>query len=106
MLASLESGCWVSQSSAFTAGAHGDTFCLWPHRPAEGALVEGSLRRSGLGSPDLREGEAGGVRNCVLGYSCVFSSSTTSLSGCPRAKKSGAKVTPTKDDREDPELMK
>uniref|UniRef100_A0A8C4N569 Myelin transcription factor 1 n=1 Tax=Equus asinus asinus TaxID=83772 RepID=A0A8C4N569_EQUAS len=29
-----------------------------------------------------------------------------SLSGCPRAKKGGAKVTPTKDDREDPELMK
>ncbi|XP_019492867.1 PREDICTED: myelin transcription factor 1 isoform X4 [Hipposideros armiger] len=29
-----------------------------------------------------------------------------SLSGCPRAKKSGAKVTPTKDDKEDPELMK
>ncbi|XP_036683215.1 myelin transcription factor 1 isoform X4 [Balaenoptera musculus] len=29
-----------------------------------------------------------------------------SLSGCPRAKKSGAKATPTKDDKEDPELMK
>uniref|UniRef100_A0A4X2L7D2 Myelin transcription factor 1 n=1 Tax=Vombatus ursinus TaxID=29139 RepID=A0A4X2L7D2_VOMUR len=29
-----------------------------------------------------------------------------SLSGCPRAKKSGIKVTPTKDDKEDPELMK
>lgn len=30
----------------------------------------------------------------------------TSLSGCPRAKKSGLKVAPTKDDKEDPELMK
>ncbi|XP_071966993.1 myelin transcription factor 1 isoform X2 [Engystomops pustulosus] len=29
-----------------------------------------------------------------------------SLSGCPRAKKSGMKVTPTKDDKDDPELMK
>uniref|UniRef100_A0A8C5TBA9 Myelin transcription factor 1 n=1 Tax=Malurus cyaneus samueli TaxID=2593467 RepID=A0A8C5TBA9_9PASS len=29
-----------------------------------------------------------------------------SLSGCPRAKKSGIKITPTKDDKEDPELMK
>ncbi|OBS56941.1 hypothetical protein A6R68_11934, partial [Neotoma lepida] len=29
-----------------------------------------------------------------------------SLSGCPRAKKSGLKVAPTKDDKEDPELMK
>uniref|UniRef100_A0A8D2EU13 Myelin transcription factor 1 n=1 Tax=Theropithecus gelada TaxID=9565 RepID=A0A8D2EU13_THEGE len=29
-----------------------------------------------------------------------------SLSGCPRAKKSGVKVAPTKDDKEDPELMK
>ncbi|XP_062886817.1 myelin transcription factor 1-like isoform X3 [Mobula hypostoma] len=29
-----------------------------------------------------------------------------SLSGCPRAKKSGQKLTPTKDDKEDPELMK
>ncbi|XP_069506933.1 myelin transcription factor 1 isoform X8 [Ambystoma mexicanum] len=29
-----------------------------------------------------------------------------SLSGCPRAKKGGLKVTPTKDDKEDPELMK
>uniref|UniRef100_A0A8C3VPH3 Myelin transcription factor 1 n=1 Tax=Catagonus wagneri TaxID=51154 RepID=A0A8C3VPH3_9CETA len=29
-----------------------------------------------------------------------------SLSGCPRAKKSGAKATPAKDDKEDPELMK
>uniref|UniRef100_A0A8D0G6H3 Myelin transcription factor 1 n=1 Tax=Sphenodon punctatus TaxID=8508 RepID=A0A8D0G6H3_SPHPU len=28
-----------------------------------------------------------------------------SLSGCPRAKKSGIKITPTKDDKEDPELM-
>ncbi|KAG8447196.1 hypothetical protein GDO86_014602 [Hymenochirus boettgeri] len=29
-----------------------------------------------------------------------------SLSGCPRAKKSGMKSTPTKDDKDDPELMK
>ncbi|XP_031750173.1 myelin transcription factor 1 isoform X5 [Xenopus tropicalis] len=29
-----------------------------------------------------------------------------SLSGCPRAKKSGLKITPTKDDKDDPELMK
>ncbi|XP_072270489.1 myelin transcription factor 1 isoform X4 [Pyxicephalus adspersus] len=29
-----------------------------------------------------------------------------SLSGCPRAKKSGMKVTPTKDDKDDPELLK
>ncbi|XP_045152862.1 myelin transcription factor 1 [Echinops telfairi] len=29
-----------------------------------------------------------------------------SLSGCPRAKKSSLKTTPTKDDKEDPELMK
>uniref|UniRef100_A0A8C8R8S3 Myelin transcription factor 1 n=1 Tax=Pelusios castaneus TaxID=367368 RepID=A0A8C8R8S3_9SAUR len=29
-----------------------------------------------------------------------------SLSGCPRAKKSGIRITPTKDDKEDPELMK
>ncbi|XP_075427638.1 myelin transcription factor 1 isoform X5 [Ascaphus truei] len=29
-----------------------------------------------------------------------------SLSGCPRAKKSGMKITPTKDDKDDPELMK
>uniref|UniRef100_A0A8C5WG51 Myelin transcription factor 1 n=1 Tax=Leptobrachium leishanense TaxID=445787 RepID=A0A8C5WG51_9ANUR len=28
------------------------------------------------------------------------------LSGCPRAKKSGMKVTPTKEDKDDPELMK
>lgn len=35
-----------------------------------------------------------------------FPSFETSLSGCPRAKKSGARVTPTKDDKEDPELMK
>uniref|UniRef100_A0A4W3J5M8 Myelin transcription factor 1 n=1 Tax=Callorhinchus milii TaxID=7868 RepID=A0A4W3J5M8_CALMI len=33
-------------------------------------------------------------------------SSHRSLSGCPRAKKSGLKLTPTKDDKEDPELMK
>jgi hypothetical protein len=36
----------------------------------------------------------------------MFSSFKTSLSGCPRAKKSGLKVAPTKDDKEDPELMK
>ncbi|XP_039591720.1 myelin transcription factor 1-like isoform X2 [Polypterus senegalus] len=29
-----------------------------------------------------------------------------SLSGCPRAKKGGIKTTPTKDDKEDPELLK
>jgi hypothetical protein len=36
----------------------------------------------------------------------MFSSFKPSLSGCPRAKKSGLKVAPTKDDKEDPELMK
>lgn len=29
-----------------------------------------------------------------------------SLSGCPRAKKGGVKMTPTKDDKEDSELIK
>ncbi len=29
-----------------------------------------------------------------------------SLSGCPRAKKGGIKITPTKDDKEDSELQK
>lgn len=29
-----------------------------------------------------------------------------SLSGCPRAKKGGIKTTPTKDDKEDSELLK
>lgn len=31
---------------------------------------------------------------------------TSSLSGCPRAKKSGIKITPTKDDKEDSELLR
>lgn len=29
-----------------------------------------------------------------------------SLSGCPRAKKGGVKTTPTKDDKEDSELIR
>uniref|UniRef100_A0A3B4ZVK9 Myelin transcription factor 1b n=1 Tax=Stegastes partitus TaxID=144197 RepID=A0A3B4ZVK9_9TELE len=33
-------------------------------------------------------------------------SSTSSLSGCPRAKKGGLKTTPTKDDKEDSELLR
>lgn len=41
-----------------------------------------------------------------LNHCGIFSSCKTSLSGCPRAKKSGAKAAPAKDDKEDPELMK
>lgn len=48
-----------------------------------------------------------GGSSCCSGTTvALFSSFKTSLSGCPRAKKSGAKATPTKDDKEDPELMK
>lgn len=35
-----------------------------------------------------------------------FILSVFSLSGCPRAKKGGLKTTPTKDDKEDSELLK
>lgn len=38
-----------------------------------------------------------------LSSDVIFSSS---LSGCPRAKKSGVKSTPTKDDKEDSELLR
>lgn len=52
-------------------------------------------------------GEAGGCEALLsLDHCGIVSSFKTSLSGCPRAKKSGAKATPAKDDKEDPELMK
>lgn len=35
-----------------------------------------------------------------------FTLSVFSLSGCPRAKKGGIKTTPTKEDKEDSELLK
>lgn len=38
------------------------------------------------------------IMGCIL--------SVFSLSGCPRAKKGGIKTTPTKDDKEDSELLK
>lgn len=76
----------------------------------EGSLLDGSL---GSGPTALLvtepEGSLGpmGVKSCCSGTMVAFFPTfKTSLSGCPRAKKSGAKVAPTKDDKEDPELMK
>lgn len=66
-------------------------------------LERGSQGRGLLGAPGRA---VGGARSRCSGSQSGFSAPAPSLSGCPRAKKSGAKVTPTKDDREDPELMK
>lgn len=62
------------------------------------------------GLPGTELEGAGGADGCekllFWDHGGFFSFFKTSLSGCPRAKKSGARVTPTKDDKEDPELMK